>query len=441
MKILPKINNIVLENLKNKDIRLCINESLNINYAPSKNADSDIVKDLLEHKAYATMFLYLNENYTLNIEKDSFINESNIKDFYEDCNNLLQRHIKIVESQGPLMTKINNYPIYEVENGVLRGEGKMKVFESFNDSEGEDLAWDLVDFMRDFDTYEFNDNYSSDEEAANQYMKDFKSKTSINDIITFLNSIKEDSDKNSYSEEALESILARLEVLKNSIVEESKKLNESFFNLYKSYDDLYGISKYSPKELIDFLNDLKNQNKISERDYNLLIDFSNKYQDLINACGYESEELKEEGTQVSDIAPKIDYNDKVVKAPIAGLKESVILHGFLKNEKGQYQRGNYILCKENDKFVAIHKDKLEEALSGEDIFKNISTIQNSIQQKTGCTVNVEKDNNKLIFRITGNGKQLSDVMPYGDTLKELLQSWGNTVEFDVSDNTFTYTAY
>lgn len=374
MKILPKINNIVLENLKNKDIRLCINESLNINYAPSKNADSDIVKDLLEHKAYATMFLYLNENYTLNIEKDSFINESNIKDFYEDCNNLLQRHIKIVESQGPLMTKINNYPIYEVENGVLRGEGKMKVFESFNASEGEDLAWDLVDFMRDFDTYEFNDNYSSDEEAANQYMEDFKSKTSINDVITFLNSIKEDSDKNSYSEEALESLLARLEVLKNSIVE-------------------------------------------------------------------ESEELKEEGTQVSDIAPKIDYNDKVVKAPIAGLKESVILRGFLKNEKGQYQRGNYILCKENDKFVAIHKDKLEEALSGEDILKNIFTIQNSIQQKTGCTVNVEKDNNKLIFRITGNGKQLSDVMPYGDTLKELLQSWGNTVEFDVSDNTFTYTAY
>ena len=172
-----------------------------------------------------------------------------------------------------------------------------------------------------------------------------------------------------------------------------------------------------------------------------MIDFSNKYQDLIDACGYESEELKEEGTQVSDIAPKIDYNDKVVKAPIAGLKESVILRGFLKNEKGQYQRGNYILCKENDKFVTIHKDKLEEALSGEDIFKNISTIQNSIQQKTGCTVNVEKDNNKLIFRITGNGKQLSDVMPYGDTLKELLQGWGNTVEFDVSDNTFTYTAY
>lgn len=374
MKILPKINNIVLENLKNKDIRLCINESLNINYAPSKNADSDIVKDLLEHKAYATMFLYLNENYTLNIEKDSFINESNIKDFYEDCNNLLQRHIKIVESQGPLMTKINNYPIYEVENGVLRGEGKMKVLESFNASEGEDLAWDLVDFMRDYDTYEFNDNYSSDEEAANQYMEDFKSKTSINDIITFLNSIKEDSDKNSYSEEALESILARLEVLKNSIVE-------------------------------------------------------------------ESEELKEEGTQVSDIAPKIDYNDKVVKAPIAGLKESVILRGFLKNEKGQYQRGNYILCKENDKFVAIHKDKLEEALSGEDILKNIFTIQNNIQQKTGCTVNIEKDGNKLVFKITGNGKQLSDVMPYGDTLKELLQSWGNTVEFDVSNNTFTYTAY
>ena len=77
-------------------------------------------------------------------------------------------------------------------------------------------------------------------------------------------------------------------------------------------------------------------------------------------------DVKEEGTQVSDIAPKIDYNDKVVKAPIAGLKESVILRGFLKNEKGQYQRGNYILCKENDKFVSYKTNWTKGNYTGQD---------------------------------------------------------------------------
>ena len=58
------------------------------------------------------------------------------------------------------------------------------------------------------------------------------------------------------------------------------------------------------------------------------------------------------------------------------------------------------------------------------------------------TRTVHNTNNVVIrLSVECDGKQLSDVMPYGDELKKYLASWGNTVEFDVQDNKFIYTAY
>lgn len=99
------------------------------------------------------------------------------------------------------------------------------------------------------------------------------------------------------------------------IVEENKKLNEKFFNLYKSYDSQFSISKYTPSELIKFLDDLKAANRISDKDYKLLIDFANKYQSLIDACGYESEytESKEVKTEENDLSKDLygkEANDR-----------------------------------------------------------------------------------------------------------------------------------
>jgi len=82
-------------------------------------------------------------------------------------------------------------------------------------------------------------------------------------------------------------------------------LNEGFFNLYKSYDKLYGISKYSPNELKNFINDLKQHNRISDKDYDVLIDFAEKYQNLIDNTGYESNlaesNLDESEKEVNDM--------------------------------------------------------------------------------------------------------------------------------------------
>lgn len=80
---------------------------------------------------------------------------------------------------------------------------------------------------------------------------------------------------------------------KEVYTEEEIALSESYFNLYNAMNDLYSIDKYSPKELINFLNGLKEQERISDKDYNLLTDYANEHQALIDKCGYESKVLDE----------------------------------------------------------------------------------------------------------------------------------------------------
>lgn len=65
-------------------------------------------------------------------------------------------------------------------------------------------------------------------------------------------------------------------------------LEEEFFNLYSDFDSLYGISKYSPKELKEFINSLVDLHRISEKDAKIMLDFADKYQKLIDETGYES---------------------------------------------------------------------------------------------------------------------------------------------------------
>lgn len=100
-----------------------------------------------------------------------------------------------------------------------------------------------------------------------------------------------------------------------------------------------------------------------------------KYQYIVNLDTMKEENgvpMNEDGTQVSDIAPKVDQDmnkntttskKKHYDILLSGLDEglNILNKGFLKNSKGQYQRGNYILVKEGDKYLAIHKNKLKES--------------------------------------------------------------------------------
>ena len=161
----------------------------------------------------------------------------------------------------------------------------------------EDLAWDLVNFGEDFDTYDFKDNYNDKEEAFEETMKSLNSRSQIKDIITIIKNAIEDTPDQDHERE--ESLIARLE------------------------------------QIIPTLN-----------------------------------EERECGTQVGDIAPKVDQNmnsktkkkeNKYYDILLSGIDESmdsILNKGFMKNIHGQYERDGYILIKENNKFIAIKKEKV-----------------------------------------------------------------------------------
>ncbi|MGN1031950.1 MAG: hypothetical protein ACI4PU_00670, partial [Intestinibacter sp.] len=104
---------------------------------------------------------------------------------------------------------------------------------------------------------------------------------SIYDIVEKITGI---SDINQMPEELIDRVKSFLK---------PKLQEDKFFNLYKSFDDLYSISKKDPKELIEFFNDLKKMNRISDKDYNIMIDYANNWQSLIDKTGYNSEIVEE----------------------------------------------------------------------------------------------------------------------------------------------------
>ena len=288
MKILSDLKNIKL-NLIDNSIELIINESNNIKYNLTKSSNNEILADLIDHKAYATTFLFLNENYQLDINKNSFINESNVIDFYKDCEELLNENVKVVTEKGPLLVSIKGYPIYEVENGILRGSGENKIFESFEEP---NKLKDLCDFLQ-------SNNITNPEDEVDK-----------------IESYLEDNH------------LSMATVVPNKIFKVAE---------FNSDDNAGG-----------YIGEISVSTNGTWR-------------------YHEDDILEEEGTQVSDIAPKVDQSlginkPKIVSTKINGLKENLVLRGFLRNELGQYERGNYILCLENDKYIAINKDKLKESL-------------------------------------------------------------------------------
>lgn len=279
---------------------------------PKKECDISILKDLYNKSAYASTMLYFVENFDL-LDKEIDKNK-----LYEDINSLLHKRCRVIEEQAPLLTKIGNYPIYEGENYILRGEGKKKILECFDTSKlkeaamdnKEDLAWDLVNFMKDFDTYSFVDDYDSDEDAVEQIKSDLSTKFGIESIKTMLNSIKEDADEESYDLEALESLLARL--------------------------DTFSLEEEAGTQASDIA---------SKVDYSF---------------------------QSAPTTAK--KRRKYLPVEIKELDESTYLNltGFIKDVDGLYKRGNYVVVKETatDKIKVIHKNKLYEA-------ENIEAVGNT----------------------------------------------------------------
>lgn len=341
MKVLPKITKMNCSRLaqltENYTIVNFNNSSdIALAYQESENFSFDILTDLLECNAYATALLYLNENCILSDKYGNLLKESNIEDFYNDCEELLTKNIKIVEEAGIPLTEISGYKIFEGEGYILRGNGKKKIRESFNERGEIDLADITLDYLK-------NRKYDAQIIGMAQCPR-------CGNIF--------DREENTYEEEKTD-------------VEPYSTIDEPYNEKTITYTDKMikcPYCGYSDNEedyawaWVDDLYDAPNA------------------EELVPGIHGLNEDA--EGTQCADIAPKLDQKSGVTDAKpkkekkyydilLSGLDEHEDLKinkGFIKNLDGYYQRGNYILVKEGDKYLAVHKDKLKEyQTQGDDI--------------------------------------------------------------------------
>lgn len=357
MNILPKISSVDVFTIKENDNNytyINLNKSDWITFKNTDKSDNNILQDLVENKAFATMLLYLNENYILQIGiTNDIFKKSNgsINDYLKECEDLLYKNTKIVEEVGIPLCNINGYKIFEGAGYILRGNGKKKIKESFKEGVNwEEETLDLFPAIKaevikminnntnKWDIFDFIDGqvraYSISKEEGNEL------KNLIND------DLQEDTE--TFSENGLsEKIL--------NIIKRHWKMGDAKINAINSI--YYLIHKGWEDELI-FSQDEKDLKKAEE----LYDKYLNIYLDNLKEA---------EGTQTTDIAPKTDQDmnkrttnkKKYYDILLSDFSESdnmnIINKGFLKNSEGQYQRGNYILVKEGETYLAIHKNKLK----------------------------------------------------------------------------------
>lgn len=328
MKVLPEISNMSCSRFKTlNDSYTLINfnndTNVALSYKESENSNFDILSDLIECKAYATALLYLNENYILDNKFGYLLENQNIMDFYDDCEDLLKKNIKVVEVAGIPLTDIKGYKIYESDIGIVRGNNSKKIFESFDKIKIEDITLDLL---------------KSD--YADAFINDYVVCPECNAIVSVVENSEEDTvqDVEMYS------------TLDNPAAE--KVVN---YDISKTTCPYCKYSAETEEFYQASLDDIQSAPNAEE---------------LVPGSTSINEEA--EGTQVTDIAPKVDqevgaltkakpekkYYD-ILLSDIDENADEILNKGFIKNKDGHYQRGNYVLVKENDKYIAIRKDKLK----------------------------------------------------------------------------------
>ena len=348
---------------------------------PKMNENVSILSDLLNKNAYATGLLYFVENFDLS-------NDINKNDLLKDINVLLHSRCEVVNEKAPLLTKIGNYPIYEGENYILRGEGENKIKETFDLKEDLNMDDITLDFLKNTDKDERIRDYVVCPKCKNVFEDD--------DIVINYPNIPDDyngpvDDKpdgyscplcgyyttdeenftNAYIEDLADApnvdeyVPGYSDYLK-SLDEDDKPLentSEEYKRLDKELDKLIA-SNATDAELNDFLEDASYNDNITNKEYTALV---YKAQD--------TRRIDEDGTQAADIASKVDYSFQSAPTPaepkkkykpveINELDENTYINltGFIKDVDGYYKRGNYVLVKESDtnKLKVINKNKLNE---------------------------------------------------------------------------------
>lgn len=258
-------------------------------------------KWLLVDKAYVEKMKELENNYKQEVDEDNKIEESyrvhwTYIDKKDNKHFTSKGHFLTIEEAQAFVNELKKKPISQqgpVDEPEIKTESKSLEegakedlgIEPGSDEEAEGTLTESVnigDKVKILNSNELHNN----KQGEVTYIDD--------DIIT----VKLDNGRSfNYDKNQVQKIEEGVE----EGVEEKTTLEEDkFFNLYQSFNNLYGINKMNPSELIEFINDLKKMNRISDKDFNVMNDYANKWQDLINKTGYESnivDESKEVKTE------------------------------------------------------------------------------------------------------------------------------------------------
>lgn len=309
----------IIEIDNSKYINLHLNENENVVYKIEDDFNIDTLNILIEAEAYAITLLYLNEKASLdsNTIKSSINTIDKISKFYNECDNLVKERTSVVEEQGYLLDTVNKLNLMENANGIIIGNKKKlmeasrylkqrveRINECLDNLEDDNIPLEIKTILSNYDAKKFLDTMSK------------------SDISRAEEILYSEVDRDLYKKipKALE---------ENEELEEDDKI-------------------YTPDEVKAFY--------ISK---GLTEEKANKLVKDIFALTEETE-----GTQVEDIAPKVDqemnkHKDLIIQK-VRGIQEGVVAIGFLRNSEGLYTRGNYVLIKENNIYKAVHKNLIKD---------------------------------------------------------------------------------
>lgn len=254
-------------------------------------------KWLLVDKAYVEKMKELEYNYKKEVDEDNKIEESyrvhwTYIDKKDNKHSASKGHFLTIEEAQAFVNELKKKPISQqgpVDEPEIKTESK-----SLEEGAKEDLGIEP----------------GSDEEAEGTLTES----VNIGDKVKILNSNELHNNKQgevTYIDDDIITVKLdngrsfnydknQVQKIEEGVKEKTTLEEDKFFNLYQSFNNLYGINKMNPSELIEFINDLKKMNRISDKDFNVMNDYANKWQDLINKTGYESnivDESKEVKTE------------------------------------------------------------------------------------------------------------------------------------------------
>ena len=318
----------------NKNV-LKINETTTIKFNKC-DLDVELIESLISKGAYASTLLYLNSKCLVENINGEILTKDSYSNYLQECKDLLKENVYETTASGfRQLCNINGLEILENNKFVARGKTKLYV-ENFKEEYFPDLVMNIIS--------EFNDSEMSRDDYMNALNKiselEWENKISTDDY---------DRANKKLNKIYIDSRNRNVEPV-NESCEECDECLDITDIIHETFDKL--TDEESVKSLLQSLN---NEVKSLADKYNVVLD-------EINEC---------EGTQTTDIAPKLDQEvGRLVKPPKQDdLKEGYDFNvgfnhkfkGFILTEQGRYERGNFVLVKEGEQIKAIHKSKLNES--------------------------------------------------------------------------------